>query len=131
MRRTRLESTQAKERTMADSYLDDPESKYWYNFTTGKVEKGMQSPVTELAGPYDTEAEAAAAPATIAARNAAWDAEDAADDNWGAAASDVPVPKSAKQGAEASKKTAKADDVEGATDDLAGARVDELPVAED
>lgn len=117
---------------MADSYLDDPDSKYWYNFTTGKVEKGIQSPVSELAGPYDTEAEAAAAPETIAARNAAWDAEDAADDEWNSAApSAVPAPKSAKQGAQSSRKTAPRDEVEVTTDDLADAPVDELPVAED
>lgn len=105
---------------MADSFLDDPDSKYWYNFTTGKVEKGLLSPVIELAGPYDTEAEAAAAPETIAARNAAWDAEDAADDNWGGQAASAPAsPKSAAAA------------VEVTTDDLAGAPVCELPVAED
>ncbi len=67
---------------MAHSLFENPDSKYYYNFTTGKVEKGQISPVTELAGPYDTEEEAASAPDSIAARNAAWDAEDEAEDNW-------------------------------------------------
>ena len=32
---------------------------YWYNTTTGKVEEGQQSPVTQLWGPYATYEEAA------------------------------------------------------------------------
>ena len=50
---------------------------YWYNTTTGKVEEGQQSPVTQLWGPYATYEEAARAMETAAARNEAWDGDNA------------------------------------------------------
>lgn len=59
------------------------DEKYWYNLTTHAVERGFESPAIDRAGPFDTEAEAAQAPAVIAARSRAWAEEDARDDAWG------------------------------------------------
>ena len=56
------------------------EDKYWYNLTTGKVERGFESPAIDRAGPFDTEAEAANAPQLLAERSRAWAEEDAEDD---------------------------------------------------
>ena len=56
------------------------EDKYWYNLTTGKVERGFESPAIDRAGPFDTEAEAANAPHLLAERSRAWAEEDAEDD---------------------------------------------------
>ncbi len=58
------------------------EEKYWYNLTTHTVERGYESPAIDRAGPFDTEAEAANAPALLAARARAWAEEDARDDAW-------------------------------------------------
>lgn len=52
------------------------EGKYWYNVSTGSIEKGAQSDWTKLLGPYDTEEEARNAMSKVQARNEAWDAED-------------------------------------------------------
>ena len=52
------------------------EGKYWYNVSTGSIEKGPQSDWTKLLGPYDTEEEARNAMSKVQARNEAWDAED-------------------------------------------------------
>lgn len=59
------------------------EDKYWYNLTTGAVERGFESPAPDRAGPFDTAEEAAHAPEVIAARSRAWAEEDAAEDAWG------------------------------------------------
>lgn len=62
------------------------DEKYWYNFTTGKVERGFESPAIDRAGPFDTEEEAAHAPELLKERSRAWAEEEAGDDSWGAAA---------------------------------------------
>lgn len=59
------------------------EDKYWYNLTTGAVERGFESPAIDRAGPFDTAEEAADAPRLLAARSRAWAEEDAAEDAWG------------------------------------------------
>lgn len=64
------------------------EEKYWYNLTSGKVERGFESPAIDRAGPFDTEEEAANAPKLLAERSRAWAEEDAAEDAWGAASAD-------------------------------------------
>ena len=56
--------------------------KYWYNFTTGKVEKGYESPAIDRAGPFDTEEEAANAPELLRERSRQWAEEEARDDAW-------------------------------------------------
>lgn len=56
------------------------EGKYWYNVSTGGIEKGPQSDWTQLLGPYDTEDEARNAMTKVQARNEAWDAEDEEDE---------------------------------------------------
>ncbi len=60
--------------------------KYWYNLTTGAVEKGFESPSIERAGPFDTAEEAAKAPDVIRERSKAWADDDAREDAWGEAA---------------------------------------------
>lgn len=56
------------------------EDKFWYNLTTGKVERGLESPAIDRAGPFDTEEEAANAPQLLAERSRAWAEEDAQED---------------------------------------------------
>jgi len=51
--------------------------KYWYNLTTKAVERGFQSPAIDRAGPFDTEEEAANAPALLAERSRRWAEEEA------------------------------------------------------
>ena len=51
--------------------------KYWYNSRTNEVEYGMLSPSIDRVGPFDTEAEALAAPALLRARAEAWAQEEA------------------------------------------------------
>lgn len=58
------------------------EEKYWYNITTHAVERGFESPAIDRAGPFDTEEEAANAPALLAARSRAWSDDEARDDAW-------------------------------------------------
>jgi hypothetical protein len=62
------------------------DEKYWYNFTTGKVEKGYESPAIDRAGPFDTEADAAHAPELLRERSRAWAEEEARENSWGSAA---------------------------------------------
>ena len=57
--------------------------KYWYKPSTGEVEFGMLSPSADRIGPFDTRAEAEAAPETLKERARAWAEEDAAEDSWG------------------------------------------------
>lgn len=59
------------------------EDKYWYNLTTGAVERGFESPAIDRAGPFDTAEQAADAPRLLAERSRAWAEEDAAEDAWG------------------------------------------------
>jgi len=56
------------------------EDKFWYNLTTGAVERGFESPAIDRAGPFDTEEEAANAPALLAERSRAWADDDADED---------------------------------------------------
>ena len=62
--------------------MSNGEHKYWYNLETKQVEFGLVSPSADRAGPFDTEAEAANAPETLAARSRAWAEEEAAEDDW-------------------------------------------------
>lgn len=54
--------------------------KYWYNMTTGQVERGFASPAIDRAGPFDTAEEAARAPEILKERSRQWAEEDARDD---------------------------------------------------
>lgn len=58
------------------------EEKYWYNLTTGAVERGFESPAIDRAGPFDTAEEAAKAPELLAKRSRAWAEEEAREDDW-------------------------------------------------
>lgn len=50
---------------------------YWYNVSTGKVEKdGETDPKADLMGPYDSEDEARSALETARQKTENWDAED-------------------------------------------------------
>ncbi|WP_209684780.1 SPOR domain-containing protein [Arthrobacter stackebrandtii] len=55
-------------------------AQYWYNVETHEVEKDAQSDWQKLIGPYETRAEAEAAPERVRARNEAADAFDEDDD---------------------------------------------------
>lgn len=65
-----------------DTVSGDSE-KYWYNLTTGEVEKGFASPAIDRAGPFDTAEEAARAPEVLRERSRAWSEDEAREDNWG------------------------------------------------
>ncbi|WJL95643.1 SPOR domain-containing protein [Microbacterium sp. ET2] len=56
--------------------------KYWYNLTTGEVEKGFESPAIDRAGPFDTAEEAAKAPDVLRERSRAWAEDEAREDGW-------------------------------------------------
>lgn len=57
---------------------------YWYNITTGKVETDdNRSQNDQVMGPYDSEAEAAAALETARANTERWDEEDREWEEWG------------------------------------------------
>ncbi len=56
---------------------------FWYNLTTGKVERGFESPAVDRAGPFATAEEAARAPEILAERSRAWAEEEAREDDWG------------------------------------------------
>ena len=56
--------------------MTDDSEKYWYNLTTGKVERGFVSPHVDRAGPFDTAEEAARAPEVIRERSRAWAEEE-------------------------------------------------------
>ena len=58
--------------------------KYWYNFHTGKVEKGFESPAIDRAGPFETREEAENAPQLLRERSREWAEEEAREDSWGA-----------------------------------------------
>jgi len=49
------------------------DEEYWYNLATGEVERGQQSAVTSLWGPFKTYEEAAHAMDRARERNEAWD----------------------------------------------------------
>lgn len=71
---------------MEGATVSGDSEKFWYNLTTGKVEKGFESPSVDRAGPFDTEQEAARAPEVIRERSRAWADEEAREDGWGSAA---------------------------------------------
>lgn len=58
----------------------NPDDQYWYNITTGMVEKGMLSAAPSRIGPFATPEDAARALDIIRERSAAWAEEDAAED---------------------------------------------------
>jgi hypothetical protein len=60
--------------------VSDENEKYWFNLTTGEVERGFESPAIDRAGPFDTAEEAANAPALLKARSRQWAEDDARDD---------------------------------------------------
>ena len=64
--------------------MSDDSEKYWYNLTTGQVERGYASPAIDRAGPFDTAEEAARAPEVLRERSRAWAEEEARNDAWGA-----------------------------------------------
>ena len=55
---------------------------YWYNLRTGMVERGTQSSVLDLAGPFATEEEAARAPELLKKRAEAWEEDERRDAEW-------------------------------------------------
>ncbi|GAA2589321.1 SPOR domain-containing protein [Microbacterium binotii] len=61
--------------------MSEDSEKYWYNLTTGEVERGFESPAIDRAGPFDTAEEAANAPELIKQRSAQWAADDAREDD--------------------------------------------------
>lgn len=61
--------------------MSEDSEKYWYNLTTGEVERGFESPAIDRAGPFDTAEEAANAPELIKQRSAQWAADDALDND--------------------------------------------------
>lgn len=60
--------------------MAEDSEKYWYNLTTGEVERGYVSPSVDRAGPFDSAEEAARAPEIIRERSRAWAEEDARED---------------------------------------------------
>lgn len=59
------------------------DDKYWYNLKTGQVERGMQSPAPDRAGPFDTAEEAARAPEIMQERSRRWEEEERREESWG------------------------------------------------
>ena len=57
--------------------------KYWYNLTTGAVERGFESPAIDRAGPFETAEEAANAPKLLKERSRAWAEDEARENGWG------------------------------------------------
>lgn len=58
--------------------------KWYYNIATGEVTQGKDGGWDSRMGPYDSEEEARSALEIAAERTKAADAEDAAEDDWGA-----------------------------------------------
>ncbi|WP_404432983.1 SPOR domain-containing protein [Microbacterium lacus] len=65
--------------------------KYWYNLTTGEVERGFASPAIDRAGPFETAEEAAKAPDLLRERSRAWSEEESREDGWGLTGDDAPA----------------------------------------
>lgn len=63
--------------------MTNDSEKFWYNLSTGQVEKGFASPAVDRAGPFDTPEEAAKAPDVLKQRSKAWADEEAREDSWG------------------------------------------------
>jgi len=63
-------------------------TRYWFNVITREVEEDDdpdRAPGSDLLGPYATREEAEHALETARARTEAWEAEEAAEDDWGRA----------------------------------------------
>lgn len=58
----------------------EPAEKFWFNTKTGAVEYGKLTAAAYRLGPFESEAEAALALEKLAARAAAWAAEEAEED---------------------------------------------------
>ncbi len=65
--------------------------KYWYNLTTGEVERGFASPAIDRAGPFETAEEAAQAPDLLRERSRAWSEEESREDGWDLTGDDAPA----------------------------------------
>ncbi|WP_029145495.1 hypothetical protein [Microbacterium luticocti] len=65
---------------------DDDDDKYWYNLATGQVERGMQSPAVDRAGPFDSAEEAARAPEIMRERTRQWEEDERRENDWGTSA---------------------------------------------
>lgn len=63
--------------------MSDAEKKWYFNPSTGAVTEGTEDSWDNRMGPYATREEAENALKIAAERNAAADAADEADDNWG------------------------------------------------
>jgi hypothetical protein len=63
--------------------MADEDDKFWYNLRTGQVERGMQTPAPDRAGPFDTVEEAARAPEIIRERSRKWEEDERREDAWG------------------------------------------------
>ncbi|MET0812111.1 MAG: SPOR domain-containing protein [Microbacterium sp.] len=74
--------------------------KFWYNLTTGEVEKGFESPAIDRAGPFDTAEEAAKAPEVIRERSRAWAEDERRENDWGTDAADIALADGVERGAE-------------------------------
>lgn len=68
--------------------MPERDDKFWFNLKTGQVERGMQTPAPDRAGPFDTAEEAARAPEIIRERARTWAEEERREDDWGSGAAD-------------------------------------------
>jgi hypothetical protein len=53
---------------------------FWFNIKTKQVEQGLKSSSLDRIGPFDTEAEAKNAEATVRARSEEWKKQDSEED---------------------------------------------------
>ena len=68
-----IESAVEKTLNAATEATNPQGEEYWYNLATGEVERGQQSAVTSLWGPFKTYEEAAHAMDRARERNEEWD----------------------------------------------------------
>ena len=68
-----IESAVEKTLNSATESTSPHPEEYWYNLKTGEVERGQQSAVTSLWGPFKTYEEAAPAMDRARERNDAWE----------------------------------------------------------
>lgn len=68
-----IESAVEKTLNSATEATSPHPEEYWYNLSTGEVERGQQSAVTSLWGPFKTYEEAAHAMDRARERNDAWE----------------------------------------------------------
>ena len=67
---------------MSDSKDGSSDSKFYYNLSTGQVERGLTSDWNNSMGPYDSHEQALAALQTARERNLQWEAEDERERAW-------------------------------------------------